>query len=252
MGFFATRSRAAASVRSDATTDGTTREDMGVPPRFRAVSEALASGAGSVDACAVLGHQLAQDGASLDECLEGLRITAAATTGAVPGYDDVRALSVAWSETTLGFLHQLSCEEPLTGLATLAHVRSRLSELQRQPDREQPQGLRETHALVVVELRQRSRPVLGGDDENTLTRSLRMAHLGRVARTIFPGTEVIGRLGLRRVVVVAARDERLGRRVALVRRLAGLDDSIGVRVWIEGLPATDAATAVVLDELARD
>lgn len=225
---------------------------MGVPPRYQAVGEALASGAGSVDACAVLGHQLAQDGASLDECLEGLHLTANAVTGGPPSYDDTKALSVAWSETTLGFLHQLSCEEPLTGLATLAHVRSRLSELHRDADTDREHGLRAAYALVVVELRQASRAVLGTGEEDTLSRSLRMAHLGRVARTVFPGTEVIGRLGLRRVVIVATRDQRLGRRVALVRRLAGFDDPAGVRVWIEGLPATDDATASVLDELARD
>lgn len=251
MGFFATRSRAATSVGSEARTELSARNNMGVPPRFQAVSEALASGSGSVDACAVLGHQLAQDGASLDECLEGLRLTAAAS-GSSPSYEDLKALSVAWSETTLGFLHQLSCEEPLTGLATLAHVRSRLSELHRHAASEHGRNLREDYALVVVELRQQSRAVLGAGEEDTLTRSLRMAHLGRVARTVFPGTEVIGRLGLRRVVIVAARDQRLGRRVALVRRLSGLDDADGVRVWIEGLPATDEATASVLDELARD
>lgn len=252
MGFFATRSCAAASVGLEARAERSARNNMGVPPRFQAVSEALASGAGSIEACAVLGHQLAQDGASLDECLEGLRLTTMAANGGPPSYDDTKALSVAWSETTLGFLHQLSCEEPLTGLATLSHVRSRLSELHRHTATDGGQGLRGAYALVVVELRQTSRTVFGAGAEDTLTRSLRMAQVGRVARTVFPGTEVIGRLGLRRVVIVAARDQRLGRRVALVRRLAGLHDSVGVRVWIEGLPATDEATAFVLDELARD
>lgn len=251
MGFFATRSRSVPSAGPDARAERSSRKSMGVPPRFQAVGEALASGKGSVEACSVLGHQLAQDGASLDECLEGLRITSDAVVGCDPSYADVRALSVAWSETTLGYLHQLSCEEPLTGLATLAHVRSRLSELHRQTNAK-AEGLRDTHALVVVELRQASRAVLGDEAEDKLTRSLRMAHLGRVARTVFPGTEVIGRLGLRRIGIVAARDERLGRRVALVRRLAVIDGSMGVRVWIEGLPATDEATASVLDELARD
>src|SRR3546814_12395233 len=68
-----------------------------------------------------------------------------------PAFADVRALSMAWSESTLAYLHQLSCEDPLTGLASLAHIRSRLSELYR--------GARaadETHALVVLDLDRKS------------------------------------------------------------------------------------------------
>ena len=49
--------------------------------------------------------------------------------GDEPDFDATEALSVAWSEETLGYLHQVSCEDPLTGLATLAHLRARLAEL---------------------------------------------------------------------------------------------------------------------------
>lgn len=224
---------------------------MGVPPRFQAVAESIASGHGSIEACAVLGHQLAQDGASLEESLEGLRLTSDRVSGHKPAFEDLRALSVAWSETTLGFLHQLSCEEPLTGLATVAHVRSRLSELHRQADTEKGRSVRESYALVVLEPLNTRGPVLGPGAEDVWSRSLRMASLGRLARTAFPGNEIIGRLGLRRVVVVAARDDRLGRRVALLRRLAGCDLAGDVRVWIEGLPIADNASALLLDELAR-
>lgn len=249
MGFFATRSRAGAAhapwPRSAAV------DRMGVPPRFRAVRDALTTGHGSVEACAVLGHELAQDGASLDECLEGLRLTAVTVSSAAPSFEDVRAMSVAWSETTLGFLHQISCEEPLTGLATLAHVRSRLSELHRRADVCEVPPVRDEFALVVLELEHGGNAVLRSGSEDTWTRSMRMAQLGRVARTVFPTTETIGRLGLHRIVVVAGRDVRLGRRVALVRRLAALDDEAGARAWIEGLPSSDQATASLLDELAR-
>lgn len=250
MGFFATRSRTVAHQAPDGRFSG--RDRMGVPPRFQVVREALTSGHGSSEACTVLGHELAQDGASLDECLEGLRLTTATLSGEAPSFDDVRALSVAWSETTLGFLHQISCEEPLTGLATLAHVRSRLSELHRRAGSRDVPPVREEYALVVLELRQAGHAVLRADGEDTWTRSMRMAQLGRVARTVFPATETIGRLGLHRIVVVAARDGRLGRRVALVRRLASIEDDQGTRAWIEGLPPSDEATASLLDELARD
>ena len=75
--------------------------------------------------------------------------------------------------------------------------------------------------------------------------------LGDTARTVFSGTETIGRLGPDRVVVVARRDERLGQRVALLRKMARTVEATGVRVWIEGLPSEDGVAALLLDELAR-
>lgn len=166
--------------------------------------------------------------------------------GGEPAYDAVHALSVAWSEATLAYLHQLSCEDPMTGLASLAHVRSRLSEIYR-GDLRDADSTRERTALVVVDV-----PVLPHD---TVTRALRMARLGTAARTVFVGDEVIGRIGSHRIVVVAARDDRLGQRVALLRRLVHGGSSNGqdrlARIWIEGLPAGDAGAAALLDELAR-
>ena len=53
--------------------------------------------------------------------------------------------------------------------------------------------------------------------------------------------------------IVAERDDRLGRRVRLLRSLLQRVDSDGraSRVWIEGLPSADAPAALLLDELAR-
>ena len=103
----------------------------GLPHRFEAVGEALISGSDVLDACSVAGQDLARDGASVEETLEALRATWQQVAGTDPSYEVVTALVTAWSETTLGYLHQLSCEDPLTGLASQAHLRSRLSELYR-------------------------------------------------------------------------------------------------------------------------
>src|SRR3546814_15366720 len=86
-----------------------------------------------MDACGLAGSRLAQDGASLDDALEALNRTVLAVSGSEPAFADVRAPSMAWSETTLAYLHQLSCAEPLTGLARLTHIRRRLSQLYRAP-----------------------------------------------------------------------------------------------------------------------
>ncbi|NYG60541.1 GGDEF domain-containing protein [Nocardioides daedukensis] len=208
-----------------------------MPAHFEAVGEALASGSGSIEACEVAGSRLAQDGASLDDALEALNRTALAVTGSEPVFADVRALSMAWSESTLAYLHQLSCEDPMTGLASLAHIRSRLSELYRGAH-----SVDKTHALVVLDL---PNDPVGGD---SFTRAMRLVRLGEVARTVFAGSETIGRSGSQRVVVIAERDGRLGRRVALLRKLVSSEPT---RLWIEGLPQTDEAAALLLDELCR-
>ena len=53
--------------------------------------------------------------------------------------------------------------------------------------------------------------------------------------------------------MLALRDEQLSQRTALLRRLVNALDLEGrpVRVWIEGLPGSDASAAVLMDELAR-
>lgn len=246
MGFFATLTRKSPADGPEAGRELPERVRAGLPRRFEAVGEALASGSGSLEACEVAGSSLAQDGASLEEVLEDLRATSRAVTGRDPAYADVRAISVAWSEATLAYLHQLSCEDPLTGMASLGHVRSRLSELYRGAVGAE---LRETHALVVADL-PHDRPGYLHGDGDTLSRTMRLVRLGEAARTVFPADETIGRLGTNRIVVVVPRDSNLGRRVALMRKLLAMTD-YPTRVWIEGLPGTDCGAAHLLDELAR-
>lgn len=242
---------------------------MGLPPRFEAVGEALMSGPDAagpartgasrpgpagrgggiatdpdlIAACAVTGRELARDGISLAEALDSLRSTWGIAAQGEPAYDAVEALATAWGETTLSYVHQLSCEDPMTGLASLAHVRSRLSEVYRADAGRR--CARDSRALVVVD--ERALP------EDPVSAALHMARLGEAARTVFMGGEVIGRIGTHRLVVVAARDERLGQRVALLRRMVHSRPSgdRSTRVWIEGLPATEPAAAALLDELSR-
>jgi hypothetical protein len=245
VGIFAPLTRKSPTEGPEASQELPDQVRAGLPHRFEAVGEALASGSGSLDACDVVGRRLAEDGASLDEALEALRATSLAVTGAEPSYADVRAVSVAWSEVTLAYLHQMSCEDPLTGLASLSHARTRLAELYRGHGRA-GRTMQETHALVVVDIPEQAAT---GNSER-FTSAMRMVRLGESARTVFPGTETIARLGARRIVVITARDENLGRRAALLRTMLQTAD-FPTRVWIEGVPATDAAVALLLDELAR-
>jgi len=253
VGIFATRSRRTATEGPEAGRALTERMRLGLPPRFEAVGEALASGSGSSEACTVVGWQLAQDGASLPEVLEALRATALGVTGAEPTFEDVSALCLGWSESTLGYLHQMSCDDPMTGLSSLAHVRTRLAELYRGTRFERE--VAERHALVVADLPDEGHWLVrrGAQLKPELSRHLRLAQLGDAARTVFAGSEPIGRLGTSRIVVLADRDDRLGRRVAVLRKLVDQLDLAPrpARVWIEGLPSRDAGAAMLLDELSR-
>lgn len=246
MGFLATMRRGA-MAGPEARRELPDQVRAGLPRRFEAVGEALASGSNSLEACDVTGRRLAEDGAALDEVLDALRATTQAVLGTDPTYDAVRAISVAWSEATLAYLHQISCEDPLTGLASMSHVRSRIAEIYRGAARSGV-DVSQRHALVVVDLPETIASLAAPDAG--FSRTLRLARVGQATGTVFNGAETIGRLGARRVVAVVDRDARLGRRVALVRTLLESTD-FPTRVWIEGLPGSDAGAALLLDELAR-
>jgi hypothetical protein len=225
-------------------------------------------------ACAVAGRVLAGDGASLGEALSGLKETYTALGGAMPDFTAVEALSVAWSEATLEFLHDVSCDDPLTGLASMAHLRTRLAELYREAERSGT-SVRDGHALVVIETKAgRSRtgvtaegsatqpgweardastqPTTMSGDADPFTRALRLAGVADTVRTVFSGEETIARLGVDRITALVRRTPDLGETVALLRSmLEDLDLSADTRMWIEGLPGHPDAGGRLLGELAR-
>lgn len=220
-----------------------------LPPRFEAVGEALVSAADTRPACAVVGRDVARDGAALGEALDGLRTTFELVLGIEPDFASVEALSVAWSEATLEFLHDLSCEDPLTGMASFAHLRTRVDEIYREGD-QTGEHVHAAYALVVVEmaavdLRRRA--------EHQFTRALHLVQVAEMMRAVFAGGETIARLSADRAAVVVRRAPELGASVAMLRELLG-DLDLGatdVRLWIEGLPARPESATRLLDELAR-
>jgi hypothetical protein len=251
MGFFATRTRRSGSA---GVVPGVTAaaEGQALPARFDAVAEHLAAGRDVRVACAMVGRELARDGADLGEALDGLEAIYARVLGGEPDLRAVRALGLAWSEETLGYLHQLSCENPLTGLASLAHLRARLSEVYRGAEHEGT-SVSTSHALVVLDL-----PALpGSSTDGAFGSAMRLVRLAEGARMAFPGTETICQVGPRRLAVLTERGELLAPRVGLVRDLL-LDLVPGqgpgtarARVWVEGLPRHSDSADFLLDEIAR-
>ncbi|HET7683270.1 MAG TPA: hypothetical protein VFK34_06355 [Marmoricola sp.] len=232
-----------------------------VPARFEALGEALVAGHDVEAACSVTGRELARDGVDMAAALDGLQTTYAVVCSRQPDFDATHALCLAWSEETLAYLHQLSCEDPLTGMATLAHLRARLTEIYRGVEQRDASITTSTPigevgwALVVIDL-----PRVSVEDR--FEHALHLVRASETVRLVFPGSEAIAQIAPSRLGVLARRTDRLGRRAAALRTLladVGLADrdtdvdreGSTVRVWIEGLPSTDASAGALLDELAR-
>ncbi len=228
------------------------RVRLALPPHFEAVGDALVADADVAAACSVVGRRAARDGAALGEALSALHETYRLVRGAPPSFEATEALSVAWSEATLEYLHDLSCEDPLTGLASLAHVRTRLAEIYREAELSDV-PVPSSHALVVVELRPRGPVGRPGEAGEQFHRSLRLVQVSEAMRAVYSGGQTLGRLRLDRAAAVVPRSADLGVSVGLLREfLRDLDlGEAAVRVWIEGLPASPDSGARLLDELAR-
>ena len=203
-----------------------------LPPMFNVVAEAILANDAVTDACDVVGRDLAALGVSLDEALRDLRTTTKLAVRRDPSFDESHALSLGWSEATLGYLHGLSCVDPLTGLATQAHLREAIAAIYRD-------GEPAARALVVLD---------SPDRDLAVSSARTMTLLGQNARSVFAGDQTISQVGNGRIVVLADRTEGLADRVALLRRMVGGN---AARVWIEGLPSSESSAAFLLDELAR-
>lgn len=235
---------------------GTDASGHTVPLGFDAVGEALVSGRCPLAACGFVGRTLAGDGASLGEALAGLRETFEVTRGSVPDFHAVEALSLAWSDASLEFLQDVSCEDPLTGLATQQHLRSRLAEVYRGAEHT-GSDVRRTHALVLADTsasaREARRAARGaGPVDLRFTRALQLATVAEGMRTVFSGDETVARLGPDTVSALVRRDPGLGEAVSRLRLvLADLEVPAGTRVWIEGLPGRLEHAGRLLGDLTR-
>ena len=250
MGFWAFRDKVAPGPPSETQPAFFEQVRGDLPERFEAVGEALVAGRSATDACEVVGRLLGSQGVSLEETLADLRTTYELVVGTEPAYTDACAVALGWSEATLAYLHQLSCADPLTGLASMAHLRGRLTELYR-GDTRGPAPLRDRYALVVVEA---AAPRLSGLADEVFGLDLRMSRIGESARSVFSGGETICRIGPRRIVILTARNEGLARRTTLLRNLLEVGERAlgGIRIWSESLPLVPEQASSLLDELSRD
>jgi hypothetical protein len=224
------------------------RRDL-VPAGFEPLFDALEDGEPVFGVVEELGRAAAAEGTPLDDVLGSLEATYGAS-GIVldqPPFEVARALAAAWADSSLRFLHSVSCEDPLTGLASLAHVRTRMSEVYRECDRRGVSATR-THALLVVQLH------WPASVTSPFDRLMRMIDVAETLRSVYAGEEVVGQLTGSRTVALVRRDGDIGQTVSgLLGLLQSWEERTGVvtRLWIEGLPASQLAGEALLDDLAR-
>jgi GGDEF domain-containing protein len=239
------RARFLRSRRSPAGRELTVQERAEVPRGFEAVAECLVAGDDAVPAAHEAGRTLAADGASLGEALSGLRGCTRLLDLGEPGFAVTEAVATSWSEATLAFLSDDSCEDPLTGLASAAHLRARLEEIYRAADLVGA-SIRTSHALLVADTGDLSLSPIDHVGIDPFAHALTLAGVAEAVRSVFPGEETLARVGHDKVVALVRRPAHLGATVVELRTLLADLGFPRTRIWVEALPddATMAAQAL--------
>lgn len=193
------------------------------------------------DVAHVVGASAADGGLPLHEVLDHVE---RAHCGQDPDFAVVRAAAVGWAERVMERRFGDSCEDPLTSLASPAHVRLRLEEIYRGASRDDLPAT-QSHVLVVAELPPLVPP-------HRLEDALRALEVSEVLRTVFDGDETVGQLAARRFVVVARRCHADELAVHLVSRLLAkaFPGPPAPRLWVEQLPSSADNLGWMLGQLS--
>lgn len=219
------------------------------------VCAAMLEDADPGDALVRLGRARAEAGAGLSETLLDLAALHAVLTDAShvvsPDVDAlpsqmVRMTALGWADVVTKQAGDCAAEDPLTGLATAAYLRTRLGEVYR----ETPVASLD-YALVLLRL--------DVHRASGWSRVVAMTLVSDALRTVFDGGETLATLGPCVAAVLVRRDGLLARRVSNLRVLAAdrLADDPNVRpvgpakVWVEQLPDTHAEARALLASLGR-
>ena len=206
-------------------------------------------------ACAGLGRSRARAGVGIVETIDDLAALFAVVGGAEgektgvlgggeggrrdPALRLVGAIAEGWAEESVSQFARGGCEDPLSGLATLSYLRTRLAEVYREAEQGGTSPA-ETHRLLVVGLPRRPDP----------WRRLALPILvGRDLRAAFPGGETLSlaKPGPAIALVPARRDLPL--QYARLRR--NIQAAFGTQIRMTPLPGRLTEALRLVDELAR-
>jgi hypothetical protein len=202
-------------------------------PAIDAVADAILGDSGDArTACESLGRHRAASGVFLDEARADLMVAgmvaglSSATTAEL-----VDGLTLGWVDRTLDTFFTSACVDPVTELATLPYLMTRLSELYASgAARRVPVG--DEYAFVVV------RVLMASD---LMQSELQMAVVQGTLLAAFHAGETLARIGPSSAVAVVARAEpALGESLRVLRselENARLADRVRRnRMWLERLP----------------
>ena len=191
-------------------------------------------------ACAGLGRSRARAGVGIAETIDDLvALFAVLEEGErEPPLRLVGAIAEGWAEESLTQFGQGGCEDPVSGLATVPYLRTRLAEVYREAE-QGGDSPAETHRLLVVGLPRRADP---------WRRLVLPILVGHDLRAVFPGGETLSlaRPGPAIALVPARRD--LPIRYARLRR--DIQATFGTQVRMTSLPGRLTEALRLVDELA--
>jgi hypothetical protein len=233
----------------DVVCDVVTARHEGREGRDRAVERALAHWAGARAGAGVGLAETLTDLAALHTAVSGAsgpgadRVVGVRAAGRGPdGVRLLRAVSLAWTDVACGDLAETAAVDPLSGLASVRYLRTRLAEVYRAA-RAHGRDAGADRALVVLAL-----------DVRDWRRVAPLTIAGEAAGVVFDAGESIAVVGRGTVVVLAPREgltDRVGVLHRLVeRRLAAAEGLVGTpSVRVEPLPATHDEACALLGRL---
>jgi hypothetical protein len=236
------RSWRAASVES-----AWTEAELWWTPAVDAVADALAGEpVDLVAACELLGRQRADAGIYLDEARADVRVLAKlAGFGPAGSTALMDALTLGWVDRTLDGFFTSSCVDPLTELATMPYLMTRLREVYAEAEVE---GIAPSvsYAFVIVHVEGRA---------DAIETETQMITLQMAMRSAFDGGETLARVGANSALaLVRRREPRLHMALAALKAVLDVAQHelrLGhVRTWIEALPVEAAGVPLLLRELA--
>jgi len=226
---------------------------------------AVVGDAALTTACADLGRSRARAGVGIAETIDDLAALFAVLAAGPdagpggcpegpaehrPGGDQdgepplhlVCAVAEGWAEESLDQLAQGGCEDPLSGLATLPHLRTRLAEVYREAEQAGTSPA-DTHRLLVAGLPYRPDP----------WRRMALAILiGHELRTAFPGGETLSiasHYGTGPAIALVRAHGDLPLRYARLRR--SIQATYSTQIRMTPLPGLLTEALRLVEELAR-
>jgi len=215
-------------------------------PAIDAVADAILGASGDARAaCEILGRHRAAAGVFLDEARADVMV-AGLVAGLSPAStaELVDGLTIGWVDRTLDTFFTSACIDPMTELATLPYLFTRLGELYASASA-RGVAVGDEHAFVVVQV------LMAGD---LLESELQMVVIQQALRAAFGTGETLARIGPQCAVALVARAEP-GLSVSLAALRADLDvarssDRIRRnRMWLERLPIERDSLPALVREL---